>query len=91
VLYIHGGGWMAGHTRHSGAFADWPKVLAALAAEGFTVASLEYRLSGEAKFPPSCRMPTPRCASCAGMPRNTASTRRAWRSGVVRPAVTSPR
>jgi acetyl esterase/lipase len=42
---------MAGHTRHAGAFADWPKVLAALAAEGFTVASLEYRLSGEAKFP----------------------------------------
>lgn len=51
VLYIHGGGWMGGHTRHSGALADFPKVLAALAAEGFTVASLEYRLSGEAKFP----------------------------------------
>lgn len=51
VLYIHGGGWVAGHTRHSGAFSDWPKVLAALAAEGFTVASLEYRLAGEAKFP----------------------------------------
>ncbi|HWJ70759.1 MAG TPA: alpha/beta hydrolase [Sphingobium sp.] len=51
ILYIHGGGWMGGHTRHSGALADFPKVLAALAAEGFTVASLEYRLSGEAKFP----------------------------------------
>ena len=51
VLYIHGGGWIAGHTRHSGAFADFPGVLAALAAEGFTVASLEYRLSGEARFP----------------------------------------
>jgi acetyl esterase/lipase len=51
VLYIHGGGWMGGHTRHSGALADFPKVLAALAAEGFTVASLEYRLSGEAAFP----------------------------------------
>lgn len=51
VLYIHGGGWIAGHTRHSGAFSDWPKVLASLAAEGFTVASLEYRLSGEARFP----------------------------------------
>jgi len=51
VLYIHGGGWMAGHTRHSGALADFPKVLAALAAEGFTVASLEYRLSSEARFP----------------------------------------
>jgi acetyl esterase/lipase len=51
VLYIHGGGWMGGHTRHSGALADFPRVLAALAAEGFTVASLEYRLSGEARFP----------------------------------------
>lgn len=51
VLYIHGGGWVGGHTRHSGALADFPKVLASLAAEGFTVASLEYRLSGEAKFP----------------------------------------
>ncbi|WP_174297696.1 alpha/beta hydrolase [Sphingomonas bacterium] len=51
VLYIHGGGWMAGQTRQSGALADFPKVLAALAAEGFTVASLEYRLSGEARFP----------------------------------------
>jgi acetyl esterase/lipase len=51
VLYIHGGGWMGGHTRNSGALADFPKVLAALAAEGFTVASLEYRLSGEARFP----------------------------------------
>ena len=51
VLYIHGGGWLAGQTRQSGALADFPKVLAALAAEGFTVASLEYRLSGEARFP----------------------------------------
>jgi len=51
VLYIHGGGWVGGHTRHSGALANFPAVLAQLAAEGFTVASLEYRLSGEAKFP----------------------------------------
>jgi len=51
VLYIHGGGWMGGHTRHSGALADFPRVLASLAAEGFTVASLEYRLSAEAHFP----------------------------------------
>ena len=51
VLYIHGGGWRGGHTRHSGALADFPKVLASLAAEGFTVASLEYRLSSEAQFP----------------------------------------
>ncbi len=51
VLYIHGGGWFAGHSRQSGAFDDWPGVLASLAARGYTVASLNYRLSGEAPFP----------------------------------------
>jgi acetyl esterase/lipase len=51
IVYIHGGGWFAGHTRHNGALADFPGVLAALAAEGFTVASVEYRLSDEARFP----------------------------------------
>lgn len=51
VIYIHGGGWMNGHTRQSGAFSDFPAVLADLAARGYVVASLEYRLSREAPFP----------------------------------------
>jgi acetyl esterase/lipase len=51
ILYIHGGGWVAGHTRHSGALSDFPAVLARLASEGFVVASLEYRLAAEAPFP----------------------------------------
>jgi len=51
IIYIHGGGWVGGHTRHSGALSDFPRVLARLAGEGFVVASLEYRLSGEAPFP----------------------------------------
>lgn len=51
VIYIHGGGWVSGHTRHSGALSDFPRVLAKLASEGFIVASLEYRLSSEAPFP----------------------------------------
>ena len=51
VLYIHGGGWVGGHTRQAGALANFPEVLASLASEGFVVASLEYRLSGEAAFP----------------------------------------
>jgi acetyl esterase/lipase len=51
IIYIHGGGWMGGHTRQSAAFSNFPQVLASLASEGFVVASLEYRLSGEAKFP----------------------------------------
>ncbi|MCY1672090.1 alpha/beta hydrolase [Novosphingobium sp. SL115] len=55
VLYVHGGGWMGGHTRQSGAFENFPQMLAAFAAEGFTVASVEYRLSGEAPFPAQSR------------------------------------
>jgi acetyl esterase/lipase len=51
VVYIHGGGWQSGHTRHAGAFENWPGVLAALAARGYVVASVEYRLSSEARFP----------------------------------------
>lgn len=51
VLYIHGGGWANGHSRQSGAFDDWPRVLASLAARGYVVASLNYRLSSEAAFP----------------------------------------
>jgi len=51
VIYIHGGGWVGGHTRHSGALGNFPAALAELASEGFVVASVEYRLSGEARFP----------------------------------------
>lgn len=51
ILYIHGGGWVGGHTRHSGALANFPAALAKLASEGFVVASLEYRLASEAPFP----------------------------------------
>ncbi len=55
VLYIHGGSWLGGSNRRSAAFGDFPRVLAGLAAEGFTVASIEYRLSGEARFPAQLR------------------------------------
>lgn len=51
VVYVHGGGWMSGQTRQSGAFSNWPDVLASLAARGYVVASVEYRLSSEARFP----------------------------------------
>lgn len=51
VVYIHGGGWMAGHARHSGPFRNFPKVLASLAAKGYVVASINYRLSSEAHSP----------------------------------------
>lgn len=51
ILYIHGGGWMAGHTRHAGAIANFPEFLASVAGRGYVVASVSYRLSGEAPFP----------------------------------------
>lgn len=51
VIYIHGGAWTGGDSRRSGTFVDFPGVLASLAAKGYVVASLEYRFSGEAKFP----------------------------------------
>jgi len=51
ILFIHGGGWTSGHTRHSGPLGDFPAALAQLASEGFVVASLEYRLAREATFP----------------------------------------
>lgn len=51
VVYVHGGAWRGGHARAAGAFADFPAVLASLAARGFVVASINYRLSGEARYP----------------------------------------
>lgn len=51
VVFIHGGGWLAGSARLNRPFADFPAVLASLAARGYAVVSVEYRLSGEARFP----------------------------------------
>jgi acetyl esterase/lipase len=53
VIYLHGGGWRQG-TRQAASpgFRDWnPGLLTRLAAAGFVVASADYRLSGEARFP----------------------------------------
>src|SRR5262245_33576966 len=51
IVYMHGGGWSGGTARTTGTFEDWPSVLASIAAKGYVVASVDYRLSGEAKFP----------------------------------------
>jgi acetyl esterase/lipase len=51
VVFVHGGGWNGGDSRHAAGFDDFPRVLAALAAQGYIVASVSYRLSGEARFP----------------------------------------
>ncbi len=51
IVYTHGGGWTGGSMRTTGAFSNWPGVLASLAAKGYVVASLDYRLSSETPFP----------------------------------------
>jgi len=51
ILFVHGGDWVTGDARHLSGFADFPATLAALAAKGYVVASVNYRLSGEAHFP----------------------------------------
>lgn len=55
IVYIHGGGWAGGGPRRSAAFQDWPKVLASIAAQGYVVASVGYRFSGEAPFPAAAK------------------------------------
>ncbi len=51
IVFIHGGGWVGGGNRYSGAFANWPDVLATMARRGYVVAAVSYRFSGEAPFP----------------------------------------
>jgi acetyl esterase/lipase len=53
IIHIHGGGWAVGSRRRFGrAFATWsPTPFDLLAQAGFMVAAVDYRLSGEARFP----------------------------------------
>ncbi len=51
LVFVHGGNWVGGDPRHNGTFGDFPGLLAGLAAKGYVVASVDYRLSGEARFP----------------------------------------
>jgi acetyl esterase/lipase len=51
VIFIHGGSWSTGSKRTTANFTDFPGLLAGLSQRGFVVASVDYRLSGEARFP----------------------------------------
>lgn len=51
IVYIHGGAFLVGDLRRNDPFVDFPAVLASLSARGYAVASVSYRLSGEATFP----------------------------------------
>lgn len=51
LIFIHGGSWARGDSRSSRPLRRFPWVLAAIAASGYIVASIEYRLVGEAIWP----------------------------------------
>lgn len=51
ILFVHGGLWTKGDARHVAGFDDLPGMLATLAAKNYVVASINYRLAGEAHFP----------------------------------------
>ena len=51
VVVVHGGGWRQGSRR----FAGWPTGALGLVAEGFAVASIDYRLTDVARFPAQIR------------------------------------
>ena len=53
VVFLHGGGWQLG-SRHSAgpAYAEWsPSPFERVAQAGIAVASIDYRLTGEAQWP----------------------------------------
>ena len=48
VVFVHGA---IGDSRHAAVFPDLPATMAGLAAQGYVVASVNYRGPGDAKFP----------------------------------------
>jgi acetyl esterase/lipase len=50
IVYVHGGGWRRGSRRHPLPVLG-PGFYDDLAGQGFAVAAIDYRLSGEARFP----------------------------------------
>ena len=50
IVHVHGGGWRRG-SRREPLPALGPDFYAQLAAQGFAVAAIDYRLSGEARYP----------------------------------------
>jgi acetyl esterase/lipase len=51
IVFIHGGAWRHLTARDGGTYRDFPATLASVAARGYVVASVNYRLAGEARFP----------------------------------------
>jgi acetyl esterase/lipase len=51
ILFVHGGSLKSGDARTTLGIPDFPARLAAMAAHGYVVASVNYRLRDEARFP----------------------------------------
>lgn len=47
IIFVHDGRWQGGNARSAAIYDNWPQALASVAAKGYVVASVDYRLSGE--------------------------------------------
>ena len=82
VVWVHGGAWRSGtKARPPMAFVE----------NGFASASLDFRQSGEARFPAQCMTSRPRFGFSARKRATTVTAPIASRSPARRRAVTSPR
>ena len=85
LVYYHGGGWIRGDLdTHD----DVCRYLCHHA--GCLVASVDYRLAPEHRFPPRWTTATPRPSGWRKTPRNSVLIRSAWPSAATAPAATSP-
>ena len=75
VVFLHGGGWRLGSRHGAGpAYAGTsPNPFELVAQAGIAVASVDYRLSGEATFPAHCMTRRPRSAGCGHGPARSES------------------
>ena len=51
LVWIHGGAWWEGHRRNTSELLGSAAIFGRLTTAGFAVATIDYRLSGEARFP----------------------------------------
>lgn len=85
IIWIHGGGWQ------NGGKEGCPPLRSGYTQRGYAVASINYRLSGDASLPAQIEDCKPRSAGCARMPSDFNSTRSASAFGAAPPVDIAPR
>ena len=87
VVVIHGGGWVEGD-KASFATAEHgvPGNIVEFAQLGFVAATINYRLSGDAPFPPPWTIAATPSAFCASTRKNTGSIQHGSACTATRPA-----